>query len=158
MSAAAGVVCRPAAQRDLEALARLRWRLKAEDSTLNERDFDAFLQDFIAASHEGEDRGDMVHWLAEQAGDIIAAMTVIIVRKTPSPAKIRGRWGYLTNCFTKAEARDAGVGSALLTTIKQWARDEGLEFLAVWPSDRAFKFYERAGFERLNDPLVLDLE
>ena len=27
----------------------------------------------------------------------------------------------------------------------------------VWPSNRSFPFYERGGFARLSDPLVLDL-
>jgi GNAT superfamily N-acetyltransferase len=55
------------------------------------------------------------------------------------------------------EARNAGVGQELLTAIRDWARGVDLEILVVWPSERAYSFYERAGFRRHPDPLVLKL-
>jgi Acetyltransferase (GNAT) domain len=33
----------------------------------------------------------------------------------------------------------------------------GFSLAMVWPSDRSFPFYERAGFARPPDPLILDL-
>jgi GNAT superfamily N-acetyltransferase len=53
--------------------------------------------------------------------------------------------------------RNAGVGQQLLMAIKDWAYADDLELLVVWPSERAYPFYERAGFQRYPDPLVLRL-
>ena len=56
-----------------------------------------------------------------------------------------------------ATLRNAGVGSQLLAAITSWAIGESLELLVVWPSDKAYPFYERAGFRRYPDPVVLRL-
>ena len=56
------------------------------------------------------------------------------------------------------EVRNAGVGQRLLTAIKDWASSENLELLVVWPSERAYPFYERAGFCRYPDPLIFKLK
>ena len=55
-------------------------------------------------------------------------------------------------------ARGKGVGSGLLRFVKLWAKDEELVLLIVWPGDKAYPFYERAGFAREADPLVLHLD
>jgi GNAT superfamily N-acetyltransferase len=79
------------------------------------------------------------------------------VRKIPSPGNLHGRCGYLANSYARPEVRNAGVGSQLLAAIKSWAIGESLELLVVWPSERAYPFYERAGFRRHPDPVVLRL-
>jgi GNAT superfamily N-acetyltransferase len=84
-------------------------------------------------------------------------MSMRKVRKVPAPGHIEAYWGYLTNCYVCAEFRDKSVGSRLLDFVTQWAKDEKLEFLVVWPSDRSYLFYERKGFRREPDPLVLKL-
>jgi GNAT superfamily N-acetyltransferase len=82
---------------------------------------------------------------------------VILVRKVPKPGELDGRWGYLTNCYVLPEVRNRGVGGSLLAAIKSWAVELRLELLVVWPSDRAYPFYGRAGFTRAPDPLVLEI-
>lgn len=37
------------------------------------------------------------------------------------------------------------------------ARRRGVEEVIVWPSERSYPFYERAGFSRTPDPLILYL-
>lgn len=84
-------------------------------------------------------------------------MSVTIVRKLPNPGSLRGRWGYISNSYVLPELRNVGVGHRLLMAIEDWARVEDLELLVVWPSERAYPFYQRAGFSRYPDPLVLRL-
>jgi hypothetical protein len=43
----------------------------------------------------------------------------------------------------------------VLRSVVDWARQEGLESLVVWPSERGVPYYERAGFAR--GPLGLGL-
>ena len=65
--------------------------------------------------------------------------------------------GVLANSYALPEVRNAGVGSRLLAAIKGWAIGENLELLVVWPSEKAYPFYERAGYRRTPDPVVLRL-
>ena len=60
--------------------------------------------------------------------------------------------------YAVPEARNSGIGSALLRHVTGWARERNLELLLLWPSDRSVPFYERAGFVRSPEALELDLE
>ena len=149
---------RMATRADLPQIADLRWRLRVDDQPLSDRGaYDRFVTDFIRICAEEWRPGEMVHWIAANGEHVLAVMSIAIVRKLPSPENLRGRWGYISNSYVLPEARDAGVGRQLLTAIEAWARAEDLELLLVWPSERAYPFYERAGFRRYPDPLVLRL-
>lgn len=149
------IAIRIASKDDLPALAALRWRLKAGDHAPPQgEDFARFAEPFIRLESAGLARGDIVHWIADVDGAPVAAMSLVVVRKVSAPGGAERRWGYLTNCYVIAEHRNAGVGSRMLEAIQSRARDEALEFLIVWPSDRAFPFYERSGFQRPDDVLV----
>ncbi len=75
----------------------------------------------------------------------------------PRPCKIRDHFGYLTNNYTKPACRNRGIGSELMQRVKDWAKDEDLELLIVYPSEEAVTFYERAGFYSENDVMELRL-
>lgn len=149
------MLCRPAEPADFRALADMRWRLKMEDApTTDAAAYDAFVAAFV--DWAGRD-GAYVHWVAEDQGRLLGAMSVAQVRKPPAPDEPDGCWGYLTNAYVYPDARNAGAGRALLAQIIAWARADGLELLIVWPSEPAYPFYERAGFARGRDPLMLEL-
>jgi GNAT superfamily N-acetyltransferase len=99
----------------------------------------------------------LVHWIAADGQHVLSVMSIAIIRKLPSPENLRGRWGYISNSYVLSEARNASFGRQSLTAIEAWARAEDLELLLVWPSERAYPFYERASFRRHLDPLVLRL-
>jgi GNAT superfamily N-acetyltransferase len=144
--------------RDLADLADLRWRLQTDDLPIVDRtEYDLFVQDFIGIGQSEPRTGELFHWVACAADRLVGAMSVIVVRKVPKPGELDGRWGYLTNCYVLPEMRNAGVGGSLLSKVKSWAGELGIELLVVWPSDRAYPFYERGGFTRPADPLVLEI-
>jgi GNAT superfamily N-acetyltransferase len=150
---------RLATRDDIHALADLRWLLKtgdeeASDTEERSRFIDAFME-FLSESFFD---GRFVHWIAETDGQIVAVMSVGRVPKLPSLKANERYWGYLTNCYTSPAYRDKGIGTQLLATVKQWAKNQQYEFLAVWPSDRSYPFYERSGFHRYPDPLILNLK
>jgi GNAT superfamily N-acetyltransferase len=149
---------RIAAANELTQIADLRWRLHVDDQPLDDRDaYERFIAEFLDV-HEAEWKSDEVtHWVAVDGARLVAVMSVVFVRKIPRPGNLHGRWGYLANSYALPEVRNAGVGSRLLAAIKGWAIGESLELLVVWPSDRAYPFYERAGFRRHPDPVVLRL-
>lgn len=143
---------------DLPQIADLRWRLRVDDTPVSgPHAYDRFAADFIRICTQEWRPDDLVHWIAADGEHVLAVMSVAIVRKLPSPENLRGRWGYISNSYVLPKARNAGVGQQLLTAIEAWARTEDLELLLVWPSERAYPFYERAGFRRHPDPLVLRL-
>jgi len=149
---------RTATPADLPQIADLRWRLRVDDQPLTDPDaYDRFVSDFIRICTEEWRPDEMVHWIAADDEHVLSVMSIAIVRKLPSPENLRGRWGYISNSYVLPQARNAGVGQQLLAAIQAWARAEDLELLLVWPSERAYPFYERAGFRRHPDPLVLRL-
>jgi GNAT superfamily N-acetyltransferase len=149
---------RIAGSADLRQIADLRWRLRVDDQPVSDQAaYDRFVSDFIGISTAEWRPGDIVHWLAADADHVLGVMTVTVVRTLPSPENLRDRWGYISNTYVLPEMRNEGIGQELLEAIKAWAQEEQLELLVVWPSERAYSFYERAGFSRHPDPLVLKL-
>jgi GNAT superfamily N-acetyltransferase len=97
--------------------------------------------------------------VAELDGRVVGAMWVQLVERVPRPDEERGALpiGYLTNVFVERELRAEGLGSRMLDEVLTWARARAVEEIIVWPSERSYPFYERAGFSRTPDPLVLYL-
>jgi GNAT superfamily N-acetyltransferase len=132
--------------------------LKADDELVSDENaYNHFVSAFVRVCETEWGPSELVHWIAADGANVIAVMSIVIVRKLPNPDRIRGRWGHITNSYVLPEMRNTGVGQRLMAAIKDWARAEDLELLVVWPSERAYSFYERAGFQRYPDPLVLRL-
>ena len=149
------VATRIASDDDLQSLAVLRWRLKAgDDAPAEGAAFARFAEEFVRFERVERARGEVVHWIAHLAGKPAAAMSVVAIRKVTSPGDGARRWGYLTNCYVVPEHRNGALGRRVLGAIQSWAREQAFEFIIVWPSERAFPFYERAGFRRPDDLLV----
>jgi GNAT superfamily N-acetyltransferase len=157
-STARAIEYRLATDRDLAALADLRWRLHMNDLPIDEVErHSRFVRDFVDIGKSDPRTGELFHWVACVDGRLVGVMSVVLVRMVPKPGELDGRWGYLTNCYVVPEMRNRAVGSSLLSAVKGWASDLKLRLLTVWPSDRAYAFYERAGFRRPADQLVLQI-
>jgi GNAT superfamily N-acetyltransferase len=149
---------RIATSADLPQLADLRWRLRVDDEPIKNRPaYDRFVADFVGICNTEWETSDVVHWIAVDGANAVGVISIILVRKLPSPEKLRDRWGYISTSYVLPEFRNAGVGQELLAAVEEWAQKEDLELLVVWPSERAYPFYERSGFSRHPDPLVLKL-
>jgi GNAT superfamily N-acetyltransferase len=149
---------RIATSADLPQIADLRWRLRVDDKPVSDRGaYGRFVADFVRVCETEWSPNEIVHWIAADGKKVVAVMSIALVRKLPSPDNLRDRWGYISNSYVLPEVRNLGVGRRLLMAIKDWASAENLKLLVVWPSERAYPFYERAGFSRRPDPLVLRL-
>ncbi|MEM8793230.1 MAG: GNAT family N-acetyltransferase [Pseudomonadota bacterium] len=143
---------------DFRQLADLRWLLKTGDGTIDPGvDRAAFLDDYLEDLRSSDQAGDTVHWVIEDRDRLIGSMTIRTVRKELSPGEAPGAWGYLTNSFVRPEMRGLGHGTELLARAISWSRARRLELLIVWPSERSYAFYRRAGFSGQSDPLQLSL-
>ncbi len=149
---------RQAGSGDASDLARLRHALYDEQDRAREpleayaERCAGFIQDALASDA-------WRIWVAELGGRVVGAMWLQLVERVPRPGEERGALpiGYLTNVFIEPELRDGGLGSRILEEVVTWARARGVEEIIVWPSERSYPFYERAGFSRTLDPLTLYL-
>jgi GNAT superfamily N-acetyltransferase len=150
---------RRATPEDIHQLADLRWRLQTDDDpAVDPANRSRFIDAFTESVSRSIFDGPFVHWIAETDHQVVAVMSVGRVLKVPSPEAMDRHWGYLTNCYTLPSYRGKGIGTALLAAVKEWAKNERYQFLAVWPSDRSYPFYERSGFQQCADPLILKLD
>jgi ribosomal protein S18 acetylase RimI-like enzyme len=131
---------------DAPALARLRWRFKQEDGAEplpGEPDF------LIRCEHwlRGRLQDRWLAWVAEaDAGDICGHVFLGRVEKVPDPVHGYEELGYVTNFYVIPEWRDRGLGRALLDAMQRYGRENSLDTLIVWPSERSAPLYQRAGF------------
>jgi GNAT superfamily N-acetyltransferase len=79
------------------------------------------------------------------------------IRKVPNPGRLDPEFGYVTNVYTCPEARNQGTGAGLIRHIQDWAREQRLEMLILWPSERSGDFYRRAGFRPSSEALEWDV-
>ena len=150
------ITYRLADEKDTDRLAELRWEFRDGESPLDPAGKEAFLRtcsDFLKGAFDKE----YTCWVAVENEIIISHIYVVAVPKVPKPDKLDGIWGYVTAVYTVPEHRNKGIGSALMEKAKEWSRAQGLEHLIVWPSERSIPFYERAGFNGVNDVLELPL-
>lgn len=140
------VVVRRAIAADAPALARLRWRWRAEERGEAGGDRAVFLTDFTAwvrdhlATH--------LPFLVEVEGEVAGMAWLMLADRVPSPTLPDRRTGDIQAVYVVPEARDSGVGGALLSAVLDEARQRGLEHVTVHSSERAVPFYLRNGFIR----------
>lgn len=151
------VLVRRATAADVPQLVGLRWVSSAEDDDVHEAgesrdEFEARMRAFL---HRAVEDPRWTIWVAADGDRIVSTMYAQIVPKIPRPWPNDG-WVYVTGVFTVAERRSEGIGSRVLSTVREWATARGLELLLLWPSERSVPFYERAGFHQA-DALELEL-
>jgi putative acetyltransferase len=83
-------------------------------------------------------------------------------------AKHCGEWAELKRMYLRPEVRGRGIAAAMLDTLLQWARGEGLARVRLETghvSEGALRLYRRAGFREIpafppyrSDPLSIFME
>ena len=141
---------------DVPDLARLRWELYVEQEGPRE-ELEAYTDRFVGFALQalGSDRWRA--WVARGPSGLVAAMWLQTVPRVPVPGKRAGPIGYLTNVYVRPEHRDRGLGTRMLERVLAWCRDQGYSCVITWPAARSRPFYRRGGFDRPDDPFVVDL-
>lgn len=153
------MIYRMAGDNDAEVLSMLRWEFKTEgiENEIN-GDKKVFLAECTDFLRLGLINGDWNCWVAEDEGEIVSQIFIKKIRKIPKPSKLYAEYGYVSNVYTRPAYREKGIGKQLMKHVKQWAFENKLEFLLLWPTKRAVPFYEREGFARSNEVMELILE
>ena len=143
----AGVTFRLARGEDAPALADLRWRLRTEtDAGPASEERAAFVRrcsDFLSQALA---QANWTCWVAEDDGRIAATAYLQRVPKLPRPGQPLDFIGYLTSVYADPALRNRGIGEALLRRVRDWADENQVELMIVWPSSRSRSLYGRLGF------------
>ena len=153
----AGPTIAAASIEDVFELARLRWELYGEHDGSSSELFDAYRDRFVGFAISALGSEQWHAWVARDGDRLVAAMWLQTVRRVPIPGKDARPIGYLTNVYVAPEHRNRGLGARLLERVTSWCREQGYSLVITWPTERARPFYGRGGFERPDEPFVLDL-
>lgn len=140
------IIIRQAQVQDAVAIAEQRRDYYAEETDNDvpvADDFVGRMAIFVRKAIEGR---DATIWVAEHNGSLISIVWVKHIRKVPWPDSWEARWAYVTDVYTQPPYRGRGIGARLMERVQQWAEDEGLEFLILWPSASSVQWYSRLGF------------
>lgn len=145
------MIYRNATSKDINELSLMRWEFQTEsneDKIIWTREkFIEFCEVFYMNIIDSD---NWIFWLAEDKDRIISHVSVHIINNIPNPNRLINKWGYVTNSYTKKEYRNQGVGSELIQHAINEVKSVDIETLIVWPSDKSFDFYKRAGFTENN--------
>ncbi len=151
---------RPATAGDADEVARLRWEFSTEEREPTES-YEGFMRRMASELRRYLASGRWSIWVAEDpeaARRVIATVFLQRIDKVPRPYPRPAAWGYITNVYVDAAWRDRGIGRAVMDVAITAARSEGLDTLLLWPSDRAIRFYERAGFAPATGAMEMPLD
>ncbi|MDA8206520.1 MAG: GNAT family N-acetyltransferase [Thermaerobacter sp.] len=147
------IIVRQAQVQDAAAVAEQRRDYYAEE-TGNASVADDFVERMSMFVRQAIEHRDATVWIAEHNDRLISIAWVKHIRKVPWPDPWEARWAYVTDVYTYPPYRGRGVGAQLMKRVQQWAQDEGLEFLILWPSDSSVRWYSWLGFTPNADALV----
>jgi GNAT superfamily N-acetyltransferase len=155
------VTIRVADDRDLPALARLRWEWTAErtggavNDTANGGAFDRAFAAWWRAELPRR-----TFWLAEAGTErsgftAVGSLNVVEIGNMPRPGGRPGRWGYVGNAFVVASYADRGVAAALLEAAVEHARARRYQRLVLRPTPNSAPFYLRHGFTPAGEGMLM---
>jgi GNAT superfamily N-acetyltransferase len=153
------VLVRRATAEDADELAALRWQWSTEaHRELGEQG--GFIQHMADTVREYLGSGRWTIWIGVERSSNRLVGTAFLQRidKVPRPYPRPPAWGYVTNVYVVPEHRNTGVGRRILDALIRDTREEGLDTLLLWPSQRAVPFYVRAGFRTPPNALELALD
>jgi ribosomal protein S18 acetylase RimI-like enzyme len=143
---------------DLELLAhmRLEFLIERTGTPLDEvlatvaEPTRAYLQERAAA-------GDLWAWFAEDGGECVGAVAVVIDHTPPRPGDLRVRQGHVLSMYVRPERRREGIGRRLLSAAVDAARARDLRMLVLHATADGRPLYEALGFADPGDWMELRL-
>lgn len=91
--------------------------------------------------------GSFRAWVTELDGKIVTSGGLVIRQAPPTYSNLSGREGYLMALYTRPEFRRRGLATALMQTVLDHLRAEGITRATLRASPEGRPLYERLGFE-----------
>lgn len=132
---------------DVAALTRLRLALFVEGGELGSADDDPELagQTADAFAHSLMQQ-NMLHWVCDTQGDVIAAASLALLTRLPYPGNSAGREGYLHNVYVEPTHRRCGIARTLVQTILHNTSALGVGRVWMHASPMGAQLYRELGF------------
>lgn len=90
-------------------------------------------------------------WLAEVEGAAAACGGLVIRQSPPTYHNLTGREGYILGMYTRPEFRRRGLATAIMHTILDHLRAEGIQRATLRASLEGRLVYEKLGFEQTSE-------
>ena len=143
---------------DVAELASMRWDFRLEEAPQTPvYDRDLFLNACGVFLKQGIAEQRWTYWIARTDTQIVSHIFVQRIAKVPKPNRLEEALGYVTNVYTRPAYRNHGIGTKLMIHVLDWAREQDLEGLFVWPSEASISYYERAGFKKSSEMMEYEI-
>jgi ribosomal protein S18 acetylase RimI-like enzyme len=139
---------------DIPQLISMRWQFALEHEDVQPHVYKEFIEIYGEFLKSALNDHRWTIWLSESDGSILSHVFIQQVDVVPRPGKKLSPLGYVTNVYTLPEHRNKGICGEILETAKLNAKDENLELLIVWPSNKSVNFYQRHGFSQNTENMV----
>lgn len=135
---------------DTPGLAGLRvaWAAEQDPSLTDDPDFEGTYREWA-------DAHPRTFFVAEQDGELVGMLNLMIFERMPKPGKEPSRWVYLGNAYVLPQFRNAGIGGRLVRASIEFSRDIKAVRMVLSPSPESKSFYARLGFEPAGDLNIL---
>ncbi|MCI1727655.1 MAG: GNAT family N-acetyltransferase [Lachnospiraceae bacterium] len=99
--------------------------------------------------------GSHLACFAEENGETVGCGGLCLYQEMPSPDNPSGQCAYLMNVYTREQRRGKGVGSRIVGWLVAEAKKRGITKIYLETSEEGRRLYEKAGFEKMKDYLIL---
>jgi len=153
-----GMQIRPAEANDLDLILQMRLDFLDEVRGLapveTTSEFRAETRAFI---HRTQQEDHLRTWIAEQHGDVLGIVSVVVHDVPPLPEDARSREGSIINEYVKPAARGRGVGRLLLGAALGSAESLGIRRFFLFATDAGKPLYIKEGFTPTDRYMVLPI-
>jgi GNAT superfamily N-acetyltransferase len=149
------MLIREATTADMDVVIALRLAFVADVHRRHELsdDFAADTRAYMLEEHAS--RGAR-SWLAEDDGDAVGVVTLLLRTVPPHPTNRRVAEGYVINMYVAPAHRGAGVAPRLFDALLAAANEMDLRRITLHATDAGRPLYERTGFAA--EPTWLQLD
>lgn len=137
---------------DIEDLVQLRRMMFEAMGHSDERALTAMCEESRRYFAEHIPTGAFRAWVAEDGGQAVASIGLVIHSIPPSPDRLKSQEAYIMSLVTSPSHRRQGIAAALLEHVLDAAREDGIPVASLHATTAGRGVYERAGFA-LNEAL-----
>lgn len=117
----------------------------------------AWQKSYIQWLHEHINKKDKILVLTAVSNSvhIVGCAISIIDERVPFNGCLNGKMGWVQTVVVHPDFRKKGIAKEMMEYIFSWLQEQGVEKLAIQPTDMAKKWYQKSGFVDTNEPLLI---